>query len=59
MGPSRTEKDRLMRTFLLASALAGTVLGVGAASAASPNVPAALRDGGACFEQARVFDRTL
>ena len=48
-----------MRTLLLASALAGTALGVGVASAASPSVPPALRDGGACFERAREFDRTL
>jgi hypothetical protein len=48
-----------MRTLLVASALASTALSVGAASAASPSVPPALRDGGACFERARVFDRTL
>jgi hypothetical protein len=48
-----------MKALLLASALASPVLGVGVALAADPSVPPALRDGGACFEQARAFDRTL
>jgi hypothetical protein len=48
-----------MKALLLASALATLVPGAGVTFAADPSVPPALRDGGACFEQARVFDRTL